>query len=230
MLQYCQEDTMDFSKAVLSRHSVRSYLNKQIDKETVAKLQSEVDAVNKESGLNVQLLVDEPEAFSCFLAHYGKFKNVSNYFAMVGKDTKDLQEKVGYFGERLVLYAQILGLNTCWVALTYSRKKSRAKIEKGEKLMCVIALGYGETQGIQHRSKPLEKLYVGDADEPEWFMDGVRCASLAPTAMNQQKFVFSHIENRVKAVAGKGFYSKLDLGIAKFHFEIGAGKENFEFI
>jgi hypothetical protein len=25
-------------------------------------------------------------------------------------------------------------------------------------------------------------------------------------------------------------YAKLDLGIAKYHFEIGAGKENFEWV
>lgn len=221
---------MELIEAIELRHSVRSYLEKKLDSKTVSLLEAEVDKANQESGLNIQLVTDEPEAFSSFMAHYGKFKNVTNYFAMVGKNTKDLQEKVGYFGEKLVLFAQTLGLNTCWVALTYSKSKARVKVAGDEKLVCVIALGFGETQGVAHVSKPLYKLVKGDEDKPEWFMDGVRAASLAPTAINQQKFRFEVDGNRVKATAGRGFYTKVDLGIAKLHFEIGAGKDNFEWV
>ena len=57
----------------------------------------------------------------------------------------------------------------------------------------------------------------------------VACALLAPTAINQQKFKFSlHDGNKVSVKAGLGFYSKVDLGIVKYHFEIGAGVKNFE--
>ena len=62
---------------------------------------------------------------------------------------------------------------------------------------------------------------------PEWFRRGVQAALLAPTAMNQQKFTFTLQGDTVSAKAGTGFYSKVDLGIAKYHFEIGAGTENF---
>lgn len=62
---------------------------------------------------------------------------------------------------------------------------------------------------------------------PDWFKKGIDAALLAPTAMNQQKFKFILNDNKVKAKAGIGFYSKIDLGIAKYHFEIGAQKENF---
>ena len=64
-------------------------------------------------------------------------------------------------------------------------------------------------------------------DVPEWFKKCVEAALLAPTAVNQQKFFFSLDNGRVSARAGMGFYSKIDLGIAKCHFELGAGKENF---
>lgn len=46
--------------------------------------------------------------------------------------------------------------------------------------------------------------------------------------MNQQKFMFRLENGRVSARAGLGFYSKVDLGIAKYHFELGAGKANFQ--
>ena len=57
--------------------------------------------------------------------HYGKFKNVKNYLILIGKKTKNFSELCGYYGEQLVLYIQSLGLNTCWVALTYKKIKSR---------------------------------------------------------------------------------------------------------
>ena len=46
--------------------------------------------------------------------------------------------------------------------------------------------------------------------------------------MNQQKFTFTLDGNKVTAKAGMGFYSKIDLGIAKCHFELGAGAQHFQ--
>ena len=66
----------------------------------------------------------------------------------------DLDEKCGYWGEKIALYVQTLGMNTCWVAMTYSKRKAHFTIEAGEKLCLVIAVGYGLTQGIPHKSKP----------------------------------------------------------------------------
>ena len=62
---------------------------------------------------------------------------------MIGKKGPDLDEKCGYYGERLVLKAQQLGLNTCWVAMTYSKVKTAFTVNSGEKLFIVISLGYG---------------------------------------------------------------------------------------
>ena len=165
-------------------------------------------------------MTDEPKAFDGFMAHYGKFSGVTNYIALVGKKEKDLDEKCGYFGERLVLKAQALGLNTCWVAMTHG--KSAAKVESGEKLVCLIALGYGEVQGVEHKSKPMTELCVCPEPMPEWFKAGMDAALLAPTAMNQQKFTFTLKGDKVRADAGLGFYAKVDLGIVKYHFELGA--------
>jgi len=47
---------------------------------------------------------------------------------------------------------------------------------------------------------------------------------LAPTAMNQQKFIFELSGEKATAKSGSGFYTKVDLGIAKLHFELAAGK------
>lgn len=216
-------------EAIEARHSVRKYVDKKIEQNKLDILLAEVDKINEESGLKIKLFHDEPNAFKGIMPHYGRFTNVSNYFAMVGKNTKELHEKIGYFGERLVLLAQKLGLNTCWVAmkLYFKNKSVKPFINKDEKLVCMITLGYGENQGISHKSKAYDDVATPN-NAPEWFKEGVKAALLAPTAMNQQKFRFElKHENSVKATTQKGFYSKIDLGIAKFHFEIGAGKQNF---
>lgn len=128
-------------------------------------------------------------------------------------------------GERLVLKAQQLGLNTCWVAMTYKKIPGAFKVENGEKLTVIISLGYGKTQGVGHKVKGVEQVSNVSAETPDWFKAGVEAALLAPTAMNQQKFILTYDNGKVSAKAGNGFYTKLDLGIVKYHFEIGAGND-----
>ncbi|MBR5655485.1 MAG: nitroreductase [Prevotella sp.] len=241
---------MTIAEAINQRHSVRKYAERPIEQEKLEALKALVNECNEASGLNIQLITDDPVAFDCMMAHYGRFAGVSNYFAMVGPDNAELDERVGYYGEKLVLKAQMLGLNTCWVGLSFKKNREVVQIREGEKLRCVISLGYGVTQGSGHKIKSLGKVARMRSKEgkslpcdvlPEWFKRGVEAALLAPTSLNQQKFTFTlhepaqsalqasnPIRPKVSAKAGLGFFSKVDLGIVKYHFEIGAGVENFE--
>lgn len=209
---------MEMMEVIRSRHSVRQYTEQVIEQTKRDELDAFVKEINGESGLSIQIFYEEPKCFDSFMAHYGKFENVKNYIAIVGD--KNDEEKAGYYGEKLVLKCQKMGLNTCWVALTHG--KSKAQIGKGQKLLIIISLGYGKTQGVVHKSKSLEEL--GHADKnTEWFEKGMEAVSLAPTAMNQQKFVFELKDEIVSAKNLGGFYSKIDLGIAKYHFEAVTG-------
>ena len=216
---------MDIKEAIKSRHSVRYYKDEPISEEARAELEALIDACNAESGLHMQLIVNDPECFNTLLAHYGMFKNVKNYIAIVGpKSMSDLDERGGYFGQKIVIAAQMLGLNTCWVAGTYRRGKCKADLEAGEKIVCVIAIGYGENEGTKHRSKPLAKVCdVAEADMPVWFKNGVKAAMMAPTAMNQQKFMISLDGEEPVITAGAGPMTKIDLGIVKYNFEAASG-------
>ena len=178
-------------------------------------------------GLHMQLICDDPECFDTFLAHYGKFKNANHYIAIVGpKDLTDLEEKGGYYGEKVVLYAQQLGLNTCWVAGTYGKGKCKAVLSSGEKIICVIAVGYGETDGVKHRNKPVSKIcQIREEDMPIWFRNGVTAAMMAPTAINQQKFKITLDGEDAVITTGKGPMTRIDLGIVKFNFEAGSGRK-----
>lgn len=218
---------MEMMDIIRSRHSVRQYLDKPIPQEIRRQLDDFAAALNSEGSLHIQIFYDEPECFNSRMAHYGKFENCNNYIAMVGKKAPDLEERCGYYGELLVLKAQELGLNTCWVALTHG--KSKAAVGAGEKEVIIISLGYGKTQGVAHRGKTASDVTNFTSDTPEWYKRGIESALLAPTAINQQKFRFEQNGNRVTAKAGLiGTCLKIDLGIVKCHFEIGAGKENFE--
>ena len=227
---------MTLQEAIKERHSVRKYTDDPIPEGTLAVLRNKVWEINKETGLHIQLVTDEPKAFSGLIC-YGTFSGVKNYFVMAGKKGDDLDEKIGYWGERLVLLAQTLGLNTCWAGLSYSKIPGTYELEEGEKIACYISLGIGRSQGKVHKSKPAKEVSNASDVTPKWFQQGVEAALLAPTAVNQQKFFIEYLGHKdfskLPKVSAKPLfsmvgYSKIDLGIVKCHFEIGAGKENFE--
>ncbi|MBQ6437023.1 MAG: nitroreductase [Bacteroidales bacterium] len=219
---------MDLKEAVAARHSVRRYLDKPLTSEQIATLQAAISRINAASGLHIQLVLDEPKAFSTGLFKYGAFSGVKNYLVMAGKKGGVVEEAVGYYGEELVLLAQTLGLNTCWVGLTYKRILGTYRLNPGERVHCVISLGYGETPGVQHPMKPRERFFEAEGPLPDWFVAGLDAALLAPTAINQQKFKFILLsDGRVEARALRSLagYTRMDLGIARYHFEIGAAPE-----
>ena len=218
---------MTIKEAVNERHSVRQYKDIPIEKEKEKELRDFIEAIGDENGLDLQFIVNDSECFDSFLAHYGKFTNVKNYIAMVGnKQYPNLDEAIGYYGEEIVLKAQTMGLNTCWVAGTFSKKKCKAQVGKDEKLLCVISIGYGENQGQAHKSKPVEKLCKADlSTAPEWFKEGVEAALKAPTALNQQKFVITLDDDNAKITSKGGAMTKIDLGIVKYNFEAASGRK-----
>lgn len=228
---------MTIQEAIEARHSVRAYKDLPLSEEIVKLLEDELVKLNNEGQLHIQLICNEPKAFQGTMAKYGKFRNVNNYLVMAGKKAEDLDERIGYYGEHLVLLAQTLGLNTCWVGLSYSKVPGTYVLEEGEKIACYIAIGYGETQGSGHKIKTVEQVSNASDITPSWFKKGIEAALLAPTAVNQQKFSFEYVgmsNNRHQVRAKKGFsmigYTQMDLGIAKYHFEVGAGKVNFEWL
>lgn len=215
---------MELLELIKERHSVRQYKDIPIEPQKRTALNQLIEEINKENGLHIQIFYDEPKCFNSLMAHYGKFNGVKNYISLVGKKSPKLEEVLGYYGEELVLKAQELGLNSCWVAMTHG--KSKADVRRGEKQGCLIALGYGVTQGKPHKNKPLQEVCNHTADMPEWFLNGMEAALLAPTAMNQQKFFFELLpDGKINVTCSKGVLCKMDLGIVKYHFEIGSGRK-----
>lgn len=227
---------MNLNEAIIARHSVRRYKNSPIPQEVVAALQEKIDQVNAEGGLHVQLILNEPKGFNSFL-NYGVFSGVSNYFVVAGQKSESLNERAGYYGEQLVLLAQQLGLNTCWAGLTYQKVPGTYSLADGEKIICYIALGYGENQGTERKHRAVSEISNASDQTPDWFNKGVEAARLAPTAVNQQKFYIEYLGEKpghdkplvsIRRTFSMMGYTEVDLGIVRLHFEIGAGKGSYE--
>ena len=227
---------MTIQEAIEARHSVRAYTGQPLAADVVEVLEEKIRELNEKGHLHMQLIRNETKAFQGKLAKYGKFRGVNDYIVMAGQKSDDLDERIGYYGEQLVLLAQTLGLNTCWVGLSYSKVPGTYILEAGEVIEAYISIGYGETQGVSHKIKSMEQVSNANDLIPSWFRQGVEAALLAPTAVNQQKFFLEYIPARdgkpVRVLAKRNFsligFTQMDLGIAKCHFEIGAGKEHFE--
>ena len=226
---------MTLLEAIQARHSVRAYKEQPLSDADANALQAKIDEVNREGRLHIQLIRNEPKAFLGPFARYGKFRGVTDYLVMAGVKADDLDERIGYYGEQLVLLAQALGMNTCWVGLSYTKIPGTYVLNEGEVIKAYISIGYGETQGVTHKIKRIDQVSNVGADTPEWFKKGVEAALLAPTAINQQKFSFEYLGMRDgchQVRAKKGFslvgYTHMDLGIAKYHFELAAGTDNFQ--
>jgi hypothetical protein len=219
---------MTLLEAIEQRHSVRHYLRKPIAEEAVAALQRKIAECNEQGGLHMQLVLNEPKGFSGLFA-YGSFSGVENYVVVACRKSGDIDEAVGYYGEQIVLLAQQLGLGTCWAGLSYRKVDGAFTLADGERVACMIAIGYPDDPGRKLRRKSVDDVSNASAATPDWFRRGVEAALKAPTAINQQKFRFEYSEDGGKPTvsASRLFslvgYTKIDLGIAKLHFEIASG-------
>ena len=211
--------------AIKNRHSVRNYGGTKIEESKVEKIKAKIEELNKEGNLHLQFMEDAGKTYNKLFNKVAGLGSAPSVIACVGTDDETLEQRVGYFGEKLVLFIQELGLNTCWAG-TFNQKNIGAEVIDNEKLVISIAVGYGKDKGKPHKSKSPEQVIEAKGDRPYWFNKGVDMALLAPTAINQQKFVIRLNEDEsVDFVDKGGIFSQVDLGIVMCHFEIGAEKE-----
>lgn len=219
---------MTLEEAMRSRHTVRRYTDRKLPGEITEQLSERIERNNRERGLAMRLVTENTEAFGPVLRLF-LAKGVRNYVVLAGRDRPGLEEDLGYCGTDVMLFAQTLGLNSWWVGGTFSRKGLRRNAGPGaEKLLGLLAVGYGAVQGAPHKSRAPEEIAAYEGEAPEWFTKGVEAALLAPTALNRQAFSIRGEGRRVSMTCDSGVFSGVDLGIGKYHFELGAGREQFD--
>jgi hypothetical protein len=187
-------------------------------------------------GIRVKLEESTDKLFSGLIA--GNIKGVTHVALLIGKEDSPFI-RVGYKGEAFVLEATAMGLATCWMAGTYKQRVARgiADLKEGEKLFGLITVGkpvvpLAEVAEAQRKRKPLEKLVQSEkgmslADIKPWQNTALKCARIAPSAMNMQPWRFACAKGVICMVAS-GLFGKsaeLDLGIAMLHIDLGAAVE-----
>lgn len=216
-------------ETIRERHSVREYDGGPLARAEFDALIAVVGKCARESGLDIQLVGDNPEVFNA-IARFGLIRECRTHVAFVVDDAKArgaaADEAIGYWGQKIVLAAQDMGLNTCWCALC-SRKKSRAVVAPGKKIRLIIAVGHGKTQGFSRKTKSVEALSsVECAKVPAWFAAAMEAAQLAPTAMNNQNFKITLLSDgkTVCIDAPQSGLNVIDEGIVRCNFEIAANE------
>lgn len=227
---------MTLLEASAIRISRRAYIPELICDEKKAALQKVIDNLRERSGLNIRLMENGENCFS-LLKSYGMFSGVKSYFALSGKaDDPLLHEKVGYFGEELVLEATRLGLGTCWVAGSYDKDSTAIDLADDEILSCVISVGEIKKNEnlkekvlsgiIKTKRKTPEQMSRNFEAAPDWFRKGMECVANAPSARNTQLIVFEYTPDEVISEnTGSWTSNRVDHGIAQYHFELGSGKK-----
>ena len=220
---------MTIQEAMKERHMVRKYLEKPIPAEITSQLQARLEENNRISGLHLTFVSGSSDGLGTMAKLISK--NVNNYIILAGPDVPALDEMLGYWGTDAMLFAQTLGLNSWWIGGMFNaRGAAKVLTGTGFRVNGVIAVGYGATQGVPHKSKTAADISSYDGAAPQWFQDGVASLLLAPTALNKQAYRICGNGNKVKITCNSGHFAGIDLGIGKYHFETGAGKENFEWV
>lgn len=221
---------MTIKDAIIKRHTVRKYTDRKIPDDIVNQLIERINHNNDQYGLKMKLVLENTEAFSGMIKLI-LAKGVRNYIVLAGDDRAGIDEQLGYCGTDVMLFAQALGLNTWWVGGTYDKKGVKKNAGAGTaKVAGIIVVGYGAVQGVPHKSKQADEVSQYHGAAPDWFVQGVKAALLAPTALNKQAFYIKGDGNKVSITCHNGNFSDIDLGIVKYHFEVGAGQENFEWV
>lgn len=216
---------MDMKEAMEKRHMVRKYTDEPLKEDMIKKLNERIEENNKAHNLNMKLMIKEEHAVNALIKLL-LARGVRNYIILAGETSSNLDEKLGYAGADVMLYAQTLGLNTWWVGGTYNR--SVAKYVDNKKVIGIIAVGYGISQGVPHKSKVASEVSNINESSPEWFKNGIKAALLAPTALNKQDFMIKQNRNKVSIECNNGIFTGANVGLIKYHFDLGAGVENFE--
>lgn len=214
---------MDTIDAIKQRRSVRVYNDAAIDPAKRRLLREYIAQCNNESGLNMQIVFDEANCLNALPSRYTDFSGATNYIACVGKCDEKLFEKTGFYGEQIVLYAQSIGLNTCWVGSTYIRSLCSVSPKKGEKLVCIISIGYGDEVKAQRKSRSLTEISNCTDTSPQWFKAGVEAALLAPVSEKNPDVFFTLKGDDVSCHCNNGQFARVDMGIAKCHFSTASG-------
>jgi hypothetical protein len=226
---------LNLTQAIEVRSSRRQFSDQAIDANITNQINNLIARYNHSENLNFRLIENAETAFKSFLISYGKFKGIKNAVALiVNKGNDNYLEKVGYFGQQLVLNMVTMGLDTCWVAVDFNRKSDVFALQENEELVAVLVFGYAndapvnleaEKYGIHHRTTlTIEEITVNDQILPHHVEEGIVAILKAPSNKNKQPVRVEYKNAQLKLTVNLRRKTNLiELGIAKAHYCIVNG-------
>lgn len=233
---------MDYKKLISNGKSVREFKNISIEN----KYFNEITRYIKNSKKLLPKIDLEVKIFDnkdC----YEKLKHIAGYnghmieapsYAVILSDVKKgYIENSGYIGERLILKARDLEIDSCWITFDDSDAiKEKLDISSDKEVTAIIALGYENSKNTKNKSGSerlsVEKIVYMD----EWginasateleergLLDAFSYARMAPSTLNRQpwRFIIDG-ESIILAVKKDDFTNNyersIDAGIAMLYF------------
>ncbi len=189
------------------------------------------------------------EIYHNFILSYGIVTNPPATFLFIA--TEDSYAELGYTGECAVLEAKRLGLDSCWIAGTFSKQiaKTFVSLAPGERVVAVAPLGNAlpkrsitekAMSGLlsSRKRKYLPEICPQLKENPalldtwpEWVQAALHAARIAPSGENCQPWRFHITEEHTihiryemtgHAMTWPAAMRRLDCGIAMAHIEIAA--------
>lgn len=238
---------MKITELIKERKSVRTFTGEPLPDEIVNRLLTYAQSVGNPYGLSVGFRVLNAKEHGL---NSPVIVGADRYIAGKIKKAPHAEEAFGYSFEKLVLYAQSIGVSTVWIAGTMNRGAFERAMDLGEDeiMPCVSPIGFrAEKKSVREtmmrrgvkadtRLDFGELFFDGSPDKPlspdrsGVFRTPLEAVRLAPSAVNKQPWrviVRDHTAHFYKK-SGKGYadgamdVQKVDLGIALCHFEAAA--------
>lgn len=233
-----------WNSAITARRSRRKYSPEQIDADILEQVRRFCKEFRPFQEARAVLVTETPDrVFKGAIGHYGKIKGAPAFIAFIGNmDDPNIQEKVGYSGEGVILEATAKGLATCWVGGFFRPEIASllAGARQNETVLAVTPIGYvGEDLSLEdkimagfgrnHRRKPLSELVTGleEIKWAAWIREALYAARLAPSAVNRQPWRFHVEQDSITVLVDNpkdtfNISKRLDCGIAMLHIEVAA--------
>lgn len=244
---------MNITDAIAQRHSWRTYNGLALDSDTHARLTEAIgratdfsrtlfESIKDAQGRPVTVTLPEirlvsDDSLNGATGTYGFIKGARQFLILAcGTTYADRIAGAAAF-ERLILAATAMGLDTCWLGGTFSRKRfdAVARIPDQMKIVAVSPVGHRtpSTRFAERlaramvgatRRKPFDRLFTGidsaatDSREITGILEAVR---IAPSSGNCQPWRadVSASNRRVELYnATSNGFTCLDMGIALCHF------------
>ena len=238
---------MTITEAIEKRKSIRNYTGVQLTQEHVALINDFISGLKipfDAPSVRINLIHTQQETGRIKLGTYGFVGGASDFLTLVFEKNSSfplIEEAAAYAFEQVILFCTELGLGTCWLGGSFSRKdfSEPVQLKSNEILRIVSPVGYinpkirfTETifgsKGKHLSRKPFESLFFqGDFNTPlskeaaGIYGKPLEMVRIAPSANNQQpwRIILDGSNLHFYRHLSKIGFTAIDLGIALCHFE-----------